>query len=455
MKDHDIDLEWIKKKYLKEKLSTVAIAKLRNVSPSVIESRLTRAGVRLRSCSEAASIRRRKSKYPQLNDVSFLRQKYEVEKLSSNEIAKEIGCSAPVVLKTFKKHGIKARTGSQAAKIAQPKISEKNTNPKLKDKEWLYQKYIIEKKSLKIIAEEIGLYQDAISKALKNNDIPIRDQSEAGKNAPHPPSQYSELNDKKWLIQKYITKGLGIRKIAKLVGAKTSNSVRQALIKFNIPVRNISDGLTHNREEDGFVLDLPTVEGGLLGDASLGIYNKRSDISNAYFHKTNKFYDHVEYVAKILFPKKWKDRIRENKAKYTYKGITTIKTYYNVRSLSYHILTPLRQKWYPASNNFIKLIPRDLELTPEHLLHWFMDDGCSYIRTRRKNKPIIIQFCTDCFTKDDQEFLQGQLLEKFGIKSWLHKNKKRYRIELLQSQADKFYDIIGPCPVPSFEYKWK
>ena len=174
MKKQSIDLEWLKQKYLDEKLSTVKIAKLVKVSPSVIESRLTRAGIKLRTCSEAASIRRRKSKYPQLNDISFLRQKYEVEKLSTNEIAKEVGCSAPVLLKTLKKFGIQIRSTAEAAKIAQSK-RERPINLKLEDREFLYQRYIIETKTLKEISKEIDSYPDAVVKSLRKFDIHIRD----------------------------------------------------------------------------------------------------------------------------------------------------------------------------------------------------------------------------------------------------------------------------------------
>jgi len=56
---------------------------------------------------------------------------------------------------------------------------------------------------------------------------------------------------------------------------------------------------------------------------------------------------------------------------------------------------------------------------------------------------------------EDQKLLQKQFLEKFGIKTWLHKHKSGYRMEIGQSCADRFYEVIGECPVPSLAYKWK
>jgi len=32
---------------------------------------------------------------------------------------------------------------------------------------------------------------------------------------------------------------------------------------------------------------------------------------------------------------------------------------------------------------------------------------------------------------------------------------KGWRISIYQSQVSLFYEIIGSCPVPSMEYKWK
>jgi len=457
MKKHDIDLEWIKEKYLDEKLSTCKIAKLKHVSASVIESRLTRAGIKLRNSSKAASLRRKKSKYPKLNDSNFLRQKYNIEKKSSNEIAKEVGCYGSVVLRALKKHGIKIRDTSQAAKIIQEQ-RPKLTDPKLKDKSFLYNNYIVDKKCIREIAEKIGTYPNAVSQALKEYDIPIRDLSEARKNASFPDSKYEKLNDKDWLYQKYIIEKLGIRKIAKLVGARICNSVRQALIKFDIPVRNISDGLTCNRRNDGFVFDKEILDGCLLGDGFLRAYNRKSDKSYPYFCKHNIYYDHVSFVAKQIFKYNWRKKIKEYKNTYKYKGEKKHNTVYGLRSYCHKELLSYFREWYPPENDYKKVIPRSVELTPTVLLHWFLDDGCSYKR-KRKTRQIIIALCSECFYKENQEFLQEQFIKKFGIKTRLKKipckNYDGYRIIINQSYADKFYNVIGPPPVPNLAYKWK
>ena len=105
--------------------------------------------------------------------------------------------------------------------------------------------------------------------------------------------RYKLLNDVQWLHDRYVVEGLSTKKIAKLVGAKTPNSVRQALQRASIEIRSVSDGLTINREDDGFVLRKDVIEGGLLGDAGLRIWNKHSDASYPSYTRKNKYKDHA------------------------------------------------------------------------------------------------------------------------------------------------------------------
>ena len=119
------------------------------------------------------------------------------------------------------------------------------------------------------------------------------------------------LNDKDWLRGKYEKEGLSTNAIAELVGVKTPNSVRQALLRHGIKVRSVSDGLTYGREDDGFIINKSVLTGCLLGDAYLSVYNKRSDCSYPCFRKKNKHQDHVEFVAELMFVDKSKAKIKQ------------------------------------------------------------------------------------------------------------------------------------------------
>ena len=278
-------------------------------------------------------------------------------------------------------------------------------------------------------------------------------------------SQYKLLNDKDWLYQKYIIEKKGTPKIAELAGAKTSNSVRQALIKFNIPIRTIRDGLLCDRASDGLILNIENkqiIEGSLLGDASLRVWDKLSVNAQAYFVKKQKFYEHISYVGEKLFGNNYEERI----------SIESVgdRNYYLLRSLSNGDLTKLYRKWYPKSNNYIKLVPRDLKLTEISLLHWFLDDGFSFERkrkykeggkylqlSRRKQKQIIIEFCSESFSKEDNEFLIEQINNNWALKASLRKTKKGtgYRVKISQTKTNDFFEVIGVCPVSKLKYKWK
>jgi len=389
------------------------------------------------------------TKFPKMDDVDWLKQKYYDERLNFRQISEIIGCSISGVRKSFIRHGLKARsavdrqkTGSYKSKIKYKKIH---------DKDWLIKKYHDEHCDFKKIANLIGCSIYSLSAAFSDLGILTRNRSEraTGRDTE---SKYELLNNKNWLYQKYIIEGLSGKEISKIIGAKNGSSVTCHLKKHGIEVRSVSDGLTLGRVEDGFVLNMPVIEGCLMGDGSMLSANPKSDFSYPYFSKTNKNYDHVKFVSKILFPEKWEERIKiqiRNKS-------GKIFNYFSFKSLVHKELMKTYRKWYPPENNYKKIIPYDLELSSEMLLHWFMDDGCScQVRKWSKTKQIIINLCTHGFEKKYQEFLIERIWEKFGIKMNLQRNGKYWFIHITPSKVPLFYEIIGPCPVPSMEYKWK
>lgn len=268
-------------------------------------------------------------------------------------------------------------------------------------------------------------------------------------------SLYPELKNKDWLYEKYVTEKRSLNYITKLIQCKSSNSVRQALIRFGIPVRNCSEGLTVNNEQ--LFLNKEIIDGCLLGDAGLRKYNKRSDNSYALFYKKNVNLDHIEYVAKFFY---------KNFQNY----ISTDSYTLDEKTFSCHIFSTRVDKrldswyirWYPEHNQFVKLVPRDIEITPLVLLNWFMDDGSSSYRKRlyrgvkqvRKNQ-VKITFCTECFTLDDQIFLRDEINRKYNLKCIVTPVKNSFRLKIPQSKTLDFFNIIGSSPVESMKYKWK
>lgn len=266
-------------------------------------------------------------------------------------------------------------------------------------------------------------------------------------------TKYPLLDDENWLRQKYLEERLHTTEICKLVGAKSPNSVRQALIRFGIPRRIHRKALDMRREDDGncFILDEEVINGCLLGDASLVKFSPWSSNSYPHIKKKNKYLSHVEYVAKLLFSSDWGARITEDHDK------RFDRVYYILRSLAQPELSPLYEIWYPSPYRK-KVLPKTLELTPVILLHWFMDDGSTYRRRpNSRTKQVVVNFSSECFTKEENQRLVEQLNDVFSIRAYLRKVKTGtgYRVEIGQSSYEEFIDVIGACPVEEMKYKWK
>ena len=260
------------------------------------------------------------------------------------------------------------------------------------------------------------------------------------------------LNNSHWLREQYIDNGLSTIDIARLAGAKTPNSARQALLRHNIPVRDYREGQVHNRAHD-FILNESVIAGCLLGDGYLIKSNKESRIAAPYFAKANKYLEHIQYVASFLFVEP---------DKFITPGTSICRgvecPVVHLRSHTDERLREIYEKWYPASNGYKKVVPTDLVLDETVLLHWFLDDGSSY--RRRKDSPvkqITITFACESFTKTEQEYLANQMLDKWGlfVNIRSYSDGTGWRMHLCQSQADLFFEIIGAPPVQSLAYKWK
>lgn len=267
-----------------------------------------------------------------------------------------------------------------------------------------------------------------------------------------PSYKYPHLNDDEWLYTKYVIEGMGTSAIALLLGIKSSNSVREALIRANIPVRDFRESQIYNRDDDGFIINYDVITGCLLGDGYLRCYNKNSEYSAPYFSKTNKFKDHIQYVASKIYEYNQDNWISLSRNKCNGKVLN----YWSIRTLSHDSLTPLYNKWYPLSNNRRKTIPDDLIITPDVMLHWFLDDGSTYQR-KRKTKQVYGILCTECFTLDEHKLLQEKVKHSLGLNLSISKINygTGYRLTIKQSEIYDFYETIGPCPVDSLKYKWK
>lgn len=177
------------------------------------------------------------------------------------------------------------------------------------------------------------------------------------------------------------------------------------------------------------------LDGLLMGDASIP-----AGQNLLHFSQRSDRREYVEYIATQLgLPS---DRVRDRVRK---PDTRTGRQYAcsELRTLSASCFAELRAKWYP---NGRKVVPRDLQLSREFVLHWFLCDGsCS--RTRNGAQ---LMLCTDAFSIEDVEFSR-HLLEAEGIESRVCGGN---RLRVRQNSIGRFYEYLGDCPVSCLAYKW-
>jgi len=335
-------------------------------------------------------------------------------------------------------------------------------NKKLLNKKWLIKKYKKEKLSCYKIGRLIGCSGTWVRRILLKYQIPINDRIY---------NKNKFLNNEAWLREKYLEKKLSSFRIAKITKCHP-NSVIGALKRYNIKRRTGSYALLCNRKNDWLVLNkksLDVINGSLLGDATINMRKNNGIITGTpFFSKGNINLDHVEYVAKLIFQKDWAKRIFHRPARppmITKNGKRYSRSpIFEIRSFSHKELLPIFNKWYKTARNKDnqKIIPDDLKINGTVLLNWFMDDGSAIIHHhKRKNKKynnenLYISLATNGFYKKDVAKLIQKINKGLGLKGTLTRSKYGfgYSIVFPENQVDKFYRIIGNCPVKSMQYKW-
>ncbi len=190
---------------------------------------------------------------------------------------------------------------------------------------------------------------------------------------------------------------------------------------------------------------LGVFDGIMISDGHLrGIKKKK----NSHFSMGVK---HKSFASKIkeLLPFDWKEEIFEYNHK---KSKQTGKFYRHYDLVSHNdlFLTDERKRWYNQETGK-KIVPKDIKLTKEVLLWWYIGDGCLPKRKSALTQRQII-LCTECFIESDINFLIEKLKEIIGQDN-IHKYKKR--IQISKQALCNFIKIIGlETPVPEYHYKF-
>ena len=160
---------------------------------------------------------------------TFLMDQYIDKNKTVKIIAKEIKCSKSTIMRRFKKYDIKIKTISEAKKGR--KI--KNVWGEILTKRFLIREYIINKKTLKLIADEIKCSISVVQTYLKKYNIERRISS-----------VFKKLNilTKEFLLEQYTNQ----KKSMKIIGKEmktNSTTVRNYLILHGIQIRSTTEVL--------------------------------------------------------------------------------------------------------------------------------------------------------------------------------------------------------------------
>ncbi len=189
-----------------------------------------------------------------------------------------------------------------------------------------------------------------------------------------------------------------------------------------------------------------TIIGSLLYDGSLTMHQPRYNSLFTVSHQT----PHKEYLQ-------WKAKVT---SKWLGK-VAGLRNSVRMRTIAHRDFTRLEKSWYlrDSHNQYefnnhgqrIKVVPRNLTLTPIIVSVWYYDDGTNDKQSRR------ISIATDSFCKDDCLFLVSQLKAMGFVQSRVRiKTKKcgRWLIKIYGKSYFDFIDCVKHClPIGCMSYK--
>lgn len=140
-----------------------------------------------------------------------------------------------------------------------------------------------------------------------------------------------------------------------------------------------------------------------------------------------------------------------------------VNIFYKLNSGFNDCFKSIRNNWYKPifyedKNGFEcfrnkKIVPRDIQLTPECVANWYMGDGCLSPYHNRKNQ-YRIEIGTCGFNHDDVEHLVFLLNDQVVEGAYRGKSSNNIWISRKNS-VNSFLEYVFPYMIPCFNYKIK
>jgi len=171
--DHT-DPEWLHWHYWVLKRSQPEMAEIADVNYRTIGRWMDKHDIPTRDQSKANSLAKCGDK--RLWDDDWLREQYHGNKRSTLDIAEQLGCGESTVHRALRRHGIKTRDLSEAAKLQHEReVGDRKYN----DETWLRHQYHTQGKSAPQITRENGWGETTVHRALHRHGIQTRSSKAA------------------------------------------------------------------------------------------------------------------------------------------------------------------------------------------------------------------------------------------------------------------------------------
>jgi len=219
------DRNFMYREYVTKNKTIYQIASELNVIATTVSRWLKKLEIKTKSASEymhdSESIQK-------LNNFKYLYDEYILKKRTTNQIAGELDVSSAAVKYKLKKFKIKRRKRGDY-------VCNKETLVLLNDYTYMYDEYVTNKKSIYKIAKDLKVYGSTVRRSLVKLGISRRNAGEC--NYPEKADVYKILDDVDFLRNMYINKRKSMDVIATELGVD-STTVGDYLHKYGIKTRS-------------------------------------------------------------------------------------------------------------------------------------------------------------------------------------------------------------------------
>jgi len=151
-------------------------------------------------------------------DEDWLREQYVTQRRSTREIADELGCDGKTIRRWLERHDISTRDPGGSA----------TPDRRLKGGDWLSEQYVERERTTTDIADDLGCHHSTVLEYLKKHGIEVRQKG----NSPTP----ERLKNGDWLRERYVEQECSSLNIADELGC-CAKTVRNWLKRNGITTR--------------------------------------------------------------------------------------------------------------------------------------------------------------------------------------------------------------------------